>query len=81
MKRCKRCGKCCHRGDFWQYSYHEAIFSLVKKLRKQGKAFAEEGRCQMLVGENICFLEAIFGRDAKPEVCKEYVCECEGLKK
>jgi hypothetical protein len=69
-KTCNRCGECCHRGDFWQYSEHPKIKALLPHVKRR-----EDGRCAMLIGGNICLIEALLGRGAKPDICKKYVCE------
>jgi hypothetical protein len=67
---CKKCGKCCHRGDFWWISPNE----LIRRFANSNIDHREEGSCRMLSG-NKCLIEKYLGRDAKPEVCKEYDCE------
>ncbi len=68
---CDRCGKCCNRGDFWYMSEHP----LIKRLWMESKPQSEEGRCVMLNTDNECMIEKYLGRDAKPDVCKEYNCK------
>jgi len=80
MTKCKQCGKCCHRGDFWQHSNHQFVKYLATALRCKGsfvrrKLLADEGPCLMLTNHNFCAIEITLGRDAKPDICKEYECE------
>ena len=70
---CKRCGKCCHRGDFWYLSEHP----LIKRLHLEARPQLDDGRCALLNTDNECMIEKYLGRDAKPDVCKEYDCEAE----
>ena len=68
---CQKCGKCCHRGDFWQLSKHPMIveFAYNKNLNK----INSEGVCLMLDGTD-CMIEKYLGKSAKPEVCNAYDC-------
>lgn len=71
---CKRCAKCCKKnGDFWWSSKHP----LIGHFANSDITNYESGMCRMLEG-NECLIEKYLGRDAKPEVCKEY--ECGGSK-
>ncbi len=70
MTECKKCGKCCDRGDFWYLSKHPLIVLFYAKSKPQ----KEEGKCIMLSISNECLIEKYLGRDAKPDVCKEYEC-------
>ncbi len=76
---CERCGKCCNRGDFWQMSENTAIRAFAASLRSVGKQFSGDGRCGALCGvdSDICFVEFMFGKTAKPRVCREYDCKQE----
>ena len=74
--KCKRCGKCCHRGDFWQLSEHPK----VKSFANEFSIHEEDGPCLMFRPErgsikSYCLIEKLLGYDAKPNVCKEYNCE------
>ncbi len=69
---CKRCGKCCHRGDFWWASDHPLLVAIHLA---SDITCHEKGECLMLDSGNGCMIETYLGRDAKPDVCKEYDCE------
>ena len=71
MSKCKQCGKCCHRGDFWQLSKHPILVQIyvLDEIRIE-----ETGEC-LFLKDNECMIEKYLGRDAKPDVCKEYDCE------
>jgi len=66
---CKQCGKCCHRGDFWQYSKHP----LIGHFANSGVTCYDTGMCRMLEN-NKCMIEKYLGKDAKPDICKKYDC-------
>jgi len=70
---CKRCGKCCHRGDFWQLCKHPLIVEFTKIMR-QNKMIKEDGKCLMLADGNVCLIEKYLGRRWKPQVCLDYDC-------
>ena len=72
---CKQCGKCCNRGDFWHYSKHP----LVQRIGAMVPAsnLSSSNQCYLLLYPNICLIEKYLGRDAKPEICKDYDCEVE----
>jgi len=77
---CQRCGKCCSRnGDFWWDSEHPFIKALHNNLTTRGIECADENAClfyAMLEKEGkivkVCMIEEFFGRQWKPQVCKDY---------
>ncbi|MBU8870663.1 MAG: hypothetical protein KOO60_07355 [Gemmatimonadales bacterium] len=83
---CQRCGECCMgRGNLWTQANLPALFN-SDAVRQQRREF---GDCDMLgvdkEGEYTCLLEVIFGKAAKPEVCRDYPfdgeqCEREKMK-
>jgi len=77
MSKCKQCGKCCHRGDFWQTSEHPFLQALAQQFRQEGFNMTENGMCLMLSQGNECLIEKHFGVKYKPKVCREYFCEIE----
>jgi hypothetical protein len=76
MAKCKQCGNCCIDvgRTFWKNGDYKNIPTL-DKLRKNGDS--EDGGlpCEMLGfrgGLAVCFIQQLFGYDAKPDVCKEH---------
>lgn len=67
---CQRCGKCCHRGDFWYLTKHPLIAAIATMQFKSN----DEGPCLMLDGKD-CMIEKYLGKEAKPDVCNEYDCK------
>ena len=82
---CKRCGDCCVKigRNFWRLGYLQPsglefpnkILKLLS-LRTPPLSIDDEKPCDMLEfdadGKAVCLIEKHFGRDAKPEVCREY---------
>lgn len=77
MTECKRCGKCCrhHRTLFLEASIsNNPLFEAMKKYLKR-EPYAEDANCLALGWDGdkaICLIELVFGKDAKPQICKEY---------
>ena len=84
MSECKRCGRCCVEvgRTFWKNGNYEK-YPELNEWANDGDH--EDGGlpCEMLsfgydaeVPERknvaICLIEALYGRDAKPKVCREY---------
>ena len=72
MSQCKQCGKCCNKGDKW-YLSKNPIIKLINEAEILPRK--ESGKCEMLQENGLCGIEANLGRDAKPDVCKEFNCE------
>ncbi len=67
---CEQCGKCCHRGDFWQYSQHPLMQAIYQKMSYT----KESGQCLMLE-DNLCLIEKHLGKQHKPNICNTYDCK------
>ena len=76
---CKRCWHCCMAvgREFWMrggYEYRPEF----PKLQELAKKYVDSGDglpCRMLVlvnGVAYCYIEMQYGRDAKPQVCRDY---------
>jgi len=73
---CKRCGKCCYLGNYWQGSSDPLIKELAERFRVSGRRFKMNTKCLFFDEEDkVCLIQSIFGYDAKPEECKKYLCE------
>jgi len=82
---CKRCWNCCNGvgENFWRWAYdHNQYPNEILKLladRTPVDRLDHVGPCDMLVytkseyGDTaVCLIEKYFGRDAKPEVCRDH---------
>lgn len=72
--KCRRCGKCCEdMGTVWLNSDHPQIVKVFAVYPSE--LMSDNGRCAMLTTENgkaARLLELIWGKSAKPEVCRQY---------
>jgi len=74
--KCKRCGQCCISvgRTFWRNSDF-ADYPSLAKLAKRTESQDDGLPCQMLQMKNgvaTCKIELLYGRKAKPRVCREY---------
>ena len=70
---CNRCGKCCNRGDFWQYSKHPLIMRLGAMIPAVN--ISHENQCLCFEAPNTCLIEKYLGKEAKPDICNQYDCK------
>jgi hypothetical protein len=68
---CDRCGTCCGKFGMWVESPHPLMQRFLVLLNDRA---VKAGCCPFCI-DNICWLEKYLGRDAKPEVCRDYLCE------
>ena len=78
IKNCDQCGACCRRckKSFWKQTNEKENVLLQALIKyKQEKRNTE---CLMLGfdGEkSVCILQMVFGKEGKPDICKEYTCK------
>lgn len=72
--KCHRCGKCCENmGTIWLQSPRPEIQKVFAVYPVD--LMSDGGRCAMLTTGHeqcSCLLELIWGKLAKPEVCRQY---------
>ena len=74
---CRRCGHCClHVGStFWTHGDFAKWPDLQKRADAVELAGDDALPCYMLVirhGKAYCYIELIYGKEAKPQVCRDY---------
>jgi hypothetical protein len=68
---CTCCGACCQTRHMWLLSSDPMIRAIAGSMTPS----PQEGSCDMYDGD--CMLEKYLGREAKPEICRNYLCEKE----
>jgi len=74
---CKRCGQCCIKvgSTFWTHADGSGYPELQKWINDAVLKGDDGMPCEMLVIEDgmaECYIETCFGKEAKPEVCRDY---------
>jgi len=75
--KCNRCGNCCIDvgRTFWKNRSYTDVPEL-QKIASNGDHEDNGLPCEMLDfkdGKAVCFIQAKYGREYKPDVCKEHL--------